>query len=102
MPKLSIYAYIVTQNFILYKACNDAFVHDTTHIAIQLSRYDMYITTKQEGYCLMSCSWAQKSVQLTSLVGSMHAFVVSAILDIMLNTAQHGFFLSVCSENCRA
>ena len=29
--------------------------HDTIH----------YITTKQEGYCLASCSWAQKSVQLT-------------------------------------
>ena len=38
------------------------------------------ITTKLEGYCLVSCSWAQKSVQLTSLVGSMHVFVVSTIL----------------------
>ena len=26
-----------------------------------------YITTKQEGYCLMSCSWAQRSVQLPSV-----------------------------------
>ena len=70
--------------------------HDMKHDTIR------YITTKQEGYCLVSCSWAQKSVQLTSLVGSTHAFVVSAILNIMLNTAQHGFFLSVCSENRRA
>ena len=76
---------------------------------IQLSLYDTqiiwyatYITTKQEGYCLMSCLWAQKSVQLTSLVGSTHAFVVSAILNITLNTAQHGFFSSVCSENHHA
>ena len=59
--------------------------HDTIHDTIR------YITTKQEGYCLVSCSWAQKSVQLTSLV-----------LNIMLNTAQHGFFSSVCSENCSA
>ena len=60
-----------------------------------------YVTqeTKQEGYCFVSCSWAQKSVQLTSLVGSTHAFVVSAILNITLNTAQHGFFSSVCLEN---
>ena len=36
--------------------------HDTIHDMI------CYITTKQEGYCFMSCSWAQKSVQLTSLV----------------------------------
>ena len=36
--------------------------HDTIHDTIR------YITTKQEGYCLVSCSWAQKSVQLTSLV----------------------------------
>ena len=28
----------------------------------------------------MSCLWAQKSVQLTSLVASTHTFVVSAIL----------------------
>ena len=61
--------------------------HDTIHDTIR------YITTKR----LMSCSWAQKSVQLTSLVGSTHAFVVSAILNITLNNAQHGFFLSVCS-----
>ena len=47
-----------------------------------------YIATKQEGNCLMSCSWAQMSVQLTSLV-----------LNITLNTAQRGFFSSVCSEN---
>ena len=58
-----------------------------------------YITTKQEGYCLVSCWWAQKSVQLT---GSMHAFAVSAILNITLNTAQHGFFSSVYSENRHA
>ena len=37
----------------------------------------------------MSCSWAQKSVQLTSLVASTHAYVVSTILNI--NTARHGF-----------
>ena len=59
--------------------------HDTIHDTIQ------YITTKQEGHCLMSCSWAQKSVQLTSLV-----------LNITLNTTQHGFFSSICSENRRA
>ena len=53
---------------------------------------------------LVSRSWTQKSVQLslTSLVGSTHAFVVSTILNIMLNTARHGFVLSVCLENRRA
>ena len=50
-----------------------------------------YITTKQEGYCLVCFSWAQRSVQLTSLVGSTHAFVVSAILNVTLNT-EHRFF----------
>ena len=55
-----------------------------------------YITTKQEGYCygmvyfyhkcqLVSCLWAQKSVQLTSLVGCTHVLVVSTILNITLN-----------------
>ena len=44
-----------------------------------------YLTTKH----LMSCSLAQKSVQLTSLVGSTHAFVVSAILNITLNTISY-------------
>ena len=39
--------------------------HDTIHDMIR------YITTKQKGYCLVACLWAQKSVQLTSLVGSM-------------------------------
>ena len=39
--------------------------HDTMHDTIR------YITTKQEGYCLVSCSWAQKSVQLT-LEARMH------------------------------
>ena len=65
--------------------------HDTIHDTIP------YITTKREGYCLVCCSWAQKSVQLTSLVGSTHAFLVSAILNVTLNT-EHGFlsvFLTV-------
>ena len=44
--------------------------HDTIHDRIH------YITTKQEGYCLVSCSWAQKYVQLTSLVESMRVFSI--------------------------
>ena len=84
----------------------DTVCHDTIHDTI------CYTTTKQEWYCywikwfifdktwdyachLMSCLWVQKSVQLTSLVGSMHVCVVSTILNIMLNTAQYGFFLSL-------
>ena len=59
------------------------FFHDTIRISIQLSRYDtrydtLHITTKR----LVSCLWAQKSVQLTSLVGSTHAFIVPAILNM--------------------
>ena len=38
----------------------------------------------------------------TAVDESTHVFVVSAILNIMLNTAQHGFFSSVCSENRHA
>ena len=67
--------------------------HDTVHDTIRS------VTTKQEGYWLVSCLWAQKSVQLTSLVASMHACVVCTILNMMLNTVQHGFFSSVCSES---
>ena len=70
--------------YVSWYSCHDM-IHDTI----------LYITTKQEGYCLVSCSWAQKSVQVRSLVGSMHVFVVSAILNIMLNTAQYRFF-SLC------
>ena len=69
-----------TIRYISRYSCHDM-IHDTIR----------YITTKQEGYCLVSCSWAQKSVQLTSLV-----------LNITLNTAQHGFFSSVYSENRHA
>ena len=61
-----------TIQYVSWYSCQDM-IHDTI----------CYMTTvKLEGYCLVSCSWAQKSVQLTSLVGSMHAFVVSDILNI--------------------
>ena len=40
-------------------------------------------------YTIRCYSLAQKSVQLTSLVGSTHAFVVSAILNITLNTISY-------------
>ena len=49
--------------------------HDTIHDTIR------YITTKQEGYCLMSCSWAQEVCTADK-----------PSLDIMINTAQHGFY----------
>ena len=67
-------------------------------ILIQLSRYDTihYITTK----CLLFSLWDQKSVQPENH-GSTYTFV-SAISNITLNTAQHGSFSSVCSENRRA
>ena len=59
-----------------------------------------YVTQQQNASCL--ARGHRKSLQLTSLVGSTHVFVVSAILNITLNTAQHGFFSSVCSENRHA
>ena len=72
-----------------------------------ISRYSFhytihYVTTSHNNIALRLARGHRKSVQLTSLVGSTHVFVVSTILNITLNTAQHGFFSSVCSENRRA
>ena len=65
-------------------------------------RYDMYPDTVVTIRYTIWNVGHRKSTQLTSLhlvVGSTHAFVVSTILNVTLNTAQHGFFSSVCSEN---
>ena len=58
-----------------------------------------YITTKQEGYWYgMVYFYNKHDIEIEH--GSTHAFLVSAILNITLNTAQRGFkFSSVCSEN---
>ena len=76
MIHFSTIRYVSRYSLSRYDTYPDTVCHDTIHYTIRC------ITTKQEGYCLVSCSWAQRSVQLTSLVGSMHVFVVSAVLNI--------------------
>ena len=54
-----------------------------TVFTIYDTRYDTLHNNKTPR---VFASGHRNSVQLTSLVGSMHAFVVSNILNIMLNT----------------
>ena len=75
------------------------FFHYMIRILIQLSQYDTLHNNKTKRVfprvLLMS------SEVCAADIGSTHVFV-SAILNVTLNTTQHGFFSSVCSENCCA
>ena len=74
------------------------FFHDMIRIPILLSQYDTLHNKKKR---VFPCVLLMSSEVCAADIGSTHVFV-SAILNVTLNTAQHGFFSSVCSENCRA
>ena len=75
------------------------FFHYMIRIPIQLSLYDTLHNNKTRG--VFPCVSLVSSEVCAADIGRTHVFV-SAILNITLNTTQHGFFSSVCSENCRA